>query len=303
MIRYRTSLFLQLMISASCFASAAPVCPPEGYDLDKLRALRLQHFELKDDAQRQTLARDLLACLADADAERRDKVAYEAYATWRHSKALSAQTWAFVEHSLKTRLEDAATDPAGVSKPFAALVLAEAVKADRAAPYLSDKERSGLLDSSIRYFVDIRDYRGFDDDVGWRHGVAHAADLLGELALHPGFGKVELDRILAALLTQIVSRDTHSYIYGEIERFANAVAAVASRNLHSQEEWKNWIEKAVSPTPFENWAATFWSQSGLAKRHDTMIFLLSLYAIASQSSHTSISRLAPFIAQAMQPLG
>jgi len=53
-----------------------------------------------------------------------------------------------------------------------------------------------LLNAAANYLVALRDYRGFDDGVGWRHGVAHAADLLAQLALSPSFGRVEMDRIL-----------------------------------------------------------------------------------------------------------
>jgi hypothetical protein len=286
------------------FSSAAMTgCPPAGYDLATLSELREKHFDIPDTTDRQTFARNLLACLSAPDPTLRDRIAYEAYATWRHDKSLDATTWRFIESSLLDNVNSRKVDPAGVVKPFAVLVLAEAVKADRASPYLRDEDRQLLLNSAAKYLVELRDYRGFDSDVGWRHGVAHAADLLAQLALSPSFGKREMDRILAATTAQIVPADAHFYIYGEYERLSTVVAAIASREVYTAEEWRAWLAKVVSPAPFKKWDEAFWSQSGLAKRHNTMSFLLALYAQTAVDERAAVSQLAPIIAKAMQPLG
>ena len=194
-------------------------------------------------------------------------------------------------------------DPDGVIKPFAVLVLAEAVKADRASRYLSEEERRLMLNAASHYLVELRDYRGFDGDVGWRHGVAHTADLLAELALSANFGKAEMDLILAATAAQIVPMNAHFYIYGESERLSMVVTAIASRDLYTAEEWGAWLIKIVNPAPFNKWDDVYWSQTGLAKRHNTMSFLLALYAQAAVDKRAAATLLAPLIVKAMQPLG
>ena len=194
-------------------------------------------------------------------------------------------------------------DPDGIIKPFAALVLAEAMKANRTAPYLSEGEQELLLNAATTYLIALRDYRGFDGDVGWRHGVAHTADLLAQLALSPDFGKTQLDRILAAITVQIVPADAHFYVYGESERLASTVVAIASRDVYTADEWSAWLSKIVSPAPLENWSDAYWSQSGLAKRHDTMSFLLALYVQTATDKRSPVSQLAPIVFKAMQPLG
>ena len=180
-----------------------PGCPPEGYDVAKLRTIKESKFEITDFAKRQAFARNLLMCLSDPDAELRDKIAYEAYATWRHNKSLDATTWKYIEGSLLVNLDKDKPDPDGVIKPFAVLVLSEAVKVDLATPYLNSSERRSLLNAATGYLIALRDYRGFDSYVGWRHGVAHSADLLTQLALSPSFGKPELDQILQPLIRKL----------------------------------------------------------------------------------------------------
>src|ERR1700733_7528938 len=71
------------------FLSAAVTgCPPVGYDVATLGQLRERHFDIANTAERQTFARNLLACLNVPDPNLRDSIAYEAYATWRHNKSL-----------------------------------------------------------------------------------------------------------------------------------------------------------------------------------------------------------------------
>lgn len=72
----------------------------------------------------------------------------------------------------------AAEDPDGLRRPFAALNLAEVARANRIKIYLTDARRDAMLRAATSYMSAIEDYRGFDPQLGYRHGVAHASDLL-----------------------------------------------------------------------------------------------------------------------------
>lgn len=287
---------------AAADAAAAPsACPPAGYDRAALLALRERHFDVADAAQRQALAHGLLACLSSPDSELRDHIGYEAYAYWRQGKALDAATWLDIESALRKRL-GAADDRDGVARPFAALVLSEVVHADRDTPFLDAARRAALLDAAIAYFTTVRDYRGFDEKAGWRHGVAHAADLLGQLGREPAFGHAELDRILGALATQIVAHDDRVYVFGESERLAAAVALAIGRGMHTTEEWKAWLDVAAAPAPLARWAQAYDSRAGIAKHQNTMNFLLALYAELNASDDAATQAFAAPVLAAMAPL-
>lgn len=294
-----------LFAALGCFSlacAAEATCPPDGFDRTALLELRKQHFAIADAARRDALARALLVCLASPDSELRDRIGYEAYAYWRIGKSLSAATWTHVERALIGML-DGPDDAAGVARPFAALVLAEAVHADRDRPFLDSARRHALLDSAIAYFTSVRDYRGYDEKTGWHHGVAHAADLLGQLALEPDFGHAELDRILAALASQVAAHDGNNYVSGESERIAEAAARVASRHALARAAWKAWLASATAPAPLARWADAFDSGgAGLARRQNTMNFLLALYAELAQSGDGQTRALTAEVAAAMQPL-
>ena len=63
--------------------------------------------------------------------------------------------------------------------------LSEVARADRVEAFLTEDERAKLLVEAQHWFINISDYRGFDDDEGWRHAVAHGSDLLMQLVLNP----------------------------------------------------------------------------------------------------------------------
>lgn len=48
---------------------------------------------------------------------------------------------------------------------------------------------------AARNVIAICDYRSFDERDGWRHAVAHAADLLMRLALNPALTGTQLDAV------------------------------------------------------------------------------------------------------------
>ena len=301
-VRIASAALLCLVgISMTSGSPAAEPCPPPSYDRATLRTLRTAHFAIADEQRRAALARALTACLSSPDSELRDNIGYEAYAYWRRSKALDAATWRFVEQDL-LRVLGGGDDSVGVARPFAALVLADVVHADRDAPFLLQEQRAALLEAAIAYFSAIRDYRAFDEQFGWRHGVAHGSDLLGELALEPGFDKPELDRILAALETQVVAHDDRVYVFGESERLAAAAARVAERGKHPIEAWQAWLADVTAPAPLRSWADAYASRRGVAKHQNTINFLLATYAELSLSGDEKVRVLAPAVGAAMTPL-
>lgn len=286
--------------SVSDSGSASTACPPAGHTRTTLLALRSQGFVVSDDHARQRLAIDLLDCLAAPDPELRDGVAFEALAAWLRDTRLTADTRA----ELLTRLLALLTapDPAGFSQPFAALVLSEVVRTDRIEPWLTAAMRETVLTAATHYLSTITDYRGFDDTEGWRHGIAHGADLLLQLALNPALDSDQIERLLAAVASQIAPANGHAYIYGESERLARPVLYAALRETRSDEHWHTWFTTLASPGPSGDWAEAMKQQAGLARRHNLRAFLAIIYSAARDSSETRIAALAPHALAALRTI-
>jgi hypothetical protein len=290
---------LLLIVALAVPAAAASDCPPAGWDRDRLQALKAAKFEVPEQAARDALARGLSACLSDPDPVLRDAIAFDAYAHWLRADALDPATRLFLLERLQVALAE--PDPDGFQRPFAALVLSEVARTDRKTPWMTPAQRATLVDSASAYMAGIADHRGFDEKEGWRHGVAHTADVMMQLALNPALDKAQLDRMLAAIATQ-VAPPGHFYVYGEPERLARPVLFAAARGLHTEAEWQAWLDGVVAAATPADPASAFRTQAGLAQRHDLKAFLLVLYANARESTNPSLVTLAPKVAAALAKL-
>ena len=271
-------------------AASAQTCPPAQADTAALRSLKTAQWKLEPAATRESLAVALLPCLASPDPELRDGIAFEALSTWLRGKQLSPAVQATLYQRLRAQLQSTTNslDPAGFAKPFAALALSEVARADRITPFLTAEERRGLVDTATAYLASVQDYRGFIAGEGWRHGVAHGADLLMQLALNPAVDRSQLERIVVAVQTQIAPASGHAYVFGESERLARPVLFAARRNLLEASWWQAWVQAVASPSPLAAWEAAFESTAGLARLHNTKAFLLTLYFNAQESKNEAL---------------
>jgi Protein of unknown function (DUF2785) len=284
-------------------ANAAETCPPKDYSRQELLALQAKQFQFVNDDKRNTFALSLLPCLANVDPTVRDGIAFEALSALMRGKHISATTGKKIFDELLPWLKEDFIDRDGVARPFAALTLAEVARMDRIEAFLSTQQREALIAAGSAYLESVRDYRGYDEQTGWRHGVAHGSDLLLQLALNEKVGRADIEQILNAVATQIVPRNQHFYIYGESERLARPVYYVAQRGLLDGAWWNAWLNKVASPLPYGNWSEIYQSQSGLAKRHNTASFLTALYVYTMESGDASTKeKLLPALVAAMKQL-
>lgn len=289
-------LALALWLSFAACANAA--CPPAGQDRASLQALKAQRFAMADAASRDALAEGLLDCLGDPDPALRDGIAYEALSTWMRAGAFGAGELRTLRDGLYARLDG--DDPRGFRAPFAALVLSEVARTDRIAPWMRADERAAMVERASTYLSSVRDYRGFDDVAGWRHGVAHGADWAMQLALDPALDRAQLERLLAAVASQAMAADGHAYVFGEGERLARPVLYAARRGLIDDAAWKAWFAALVAKLgpPREDYGDAAW----LARRHDLMQFLAAAYFGADQSRDPAIAGLKPAIRAALEAM-
>lgn len=283
--RCRAPWLSPLLLALACVL-VAPVaaadCPPADHDREQLDALRAAGFAVEDDAARQRLALALLACVGEPDPALRDGIAFMGLSRWLRAGELDADTRAALATDLLGQLR-AAPDAGGFRQPFAALVLSEVVRADRLDPQLDGERLRELATAAAMYLSGVRDYRGFSEDEGWRHGVAHGADLALQLAVHPELKAAQVEPLLAAVAGQVQPRRTLFYTYGEPERLARVAHFAQRRDLFPADWWQRWLAGLVDPAPLPAWTEAFDSQGGLARRHNLLAFLLALHFAASQA--------------------
>ncbi len=162
-------------------------------------------------------------------------------------------------------------DPNNFAQPFAALILAEVVRVDRIAPYLTEKQRQNVINTATHYMISIDDYRGFDDTAGWLHAVAHSADLFLQLALNKQITASQLKQLLEAISMQVVAKDAHFYHCGEPKRLALPTIYIVLTGKLTQHDISQFFDSIVDPAPFKDWQSVYNSNLGLAKLHNSRI--------------------------------
>lgn len=240
-------------------------------------------------AERDRLALALLPCLADPDPALRDGVSYGALSQMMRSQLIPQETVAAIRLDLLARLSGP-DDAQGFARPFAALVLAEVARTDRVEPWMTPEERRDMIAAAHTYLAGLTDYRGFRDEEGWRHGVAHTADLLMQLSLNRQISKAQAEAILAAVAEKAVPSD-HAYVFGESERLAAPVLYLARRELFTPDEWDVWFA-GLWPAEDPLRENTYGSEAALAKLHNLRAFAEAIYVSAVASGEETYAPLA-----------
>lgn len=298
------ALALSILALSACATAPAEaqsaICRPAGYDRARLDALKAGGWTIADEAERNAVALGLVECLGDPDSAVRDGIAFEALQHWMRANQLSATTLAALNTNLQAKLT--APDPQGFQRPFAALVLADVARTDRVAPWMSEAQRTQLIDASIAYMRGITDYRGFTPGEGYRHATAHTADLMMQLVLNPAIGKPDLVRIRDAVASQIAPAG-HSYITGESERLAAPILYMATRNVFDEAEWTAWFAEISGPGPLgASWDGWWLSEQGIARRHNLSAFLNVVHANVTLSQNPAFAPMRPGVAAAIRAM-
>lgn len=118
-------------------------------------------------------------------------------------------------------------------RSFSTLVLGVLINKDKEQPFLEKNQVSILLDATCFYLVSEQDRRGFTEDKGWAHSIAHCADLVDEIITHPLFEQSMYEKVVEALVFCVNS--TFIYEDDEIERLSTPSAALINRYGISQE--------------------------------------------------------------------
>lgn len=267
-----------LLLLLPCMsASSLAACPPANLDLAQLNKLKQDDWKITDPQLRQKTALALLDCLADPDPILRDEIAFEALSAWMRADQLDSATTRAIFKILLPELLGA-PDANGFIQPFSALMLAEVARVDRIKAFLSSEERQQLVSAAATYLSQLRDYRGYDQTTGWRHGVAHSADLMLQLSLNPTLARAQHNEMLTAIATQ-VTNPYHFFQYGEGNRLMAPVFYLGRRGNFNATEWDSWFS-ALTAT-LEKPAAT--TQVRLAKTHNLHAFLFPLYFSLQES--------------------
>lgn len=217
--------------------AAVSAVSPQGYasplhDKAYWRAVIANDFEPHGDVPPASLLPELSGYLGSPDPELRDEIGYSVLTQWIYVKRLVpagilqglVAGW---RSNLSRGIGERGADTVFL-RSFSALMLSVAAALDNKAPWLDEAGFDGLLADALAYLREERDTRGFDEEKGWIHSVAHTADLLKFLArsrfLEPG----DQAAILNGIADKLDAVD-HVLVRGEDERLAHVIVSVVAR--------------------------------------------------------------------------
>ena len=290
-----------LLLACTCLFSpsvAQARCALAGETPAALAQWKTSGFRVADPAERNRRALGLADCLGDPDPFLRDGIAFEALSAWMRGKQLDADTLRTLEQRLLAQLDGADAD--GFRKPFAALVLSEVARTDRVQAWMTADERARMATAATAYLASVRDYRGYVDGEGWRHGVAHGADWALQLALNKAVTPAQVMSLLPALGAQVMPADGHAYAFGEPTRLARPVVYAAARGDLDQaavDAWLAGLVAALGPRSDGDRQAAWWS-----RRANLENFLHALGHMVAGDQSPALMALAASVNATMQKL-
>ncbi|MFZ2990097.1 DUF2785 domain-containing protein [Ideonella sp.] len=253
---------LAALLLFSALGAAAQTCAPPAGLKDEADAASIQQHAVA-----------LLPCLASLDPKLRDDIAFEQLSTWARGGRLEPITLLRLRSELIAVLA-AEPDAARVHQPFAVLALAELARADRLKPYMTAEQRAELVDRAARFLSGVRDYRGFVAGEGWRHGVAHGADLAMQLAMNDLLNGAQRQALLDAVSRQVLADHRHAYRFGEGQRLARAALQLLLRLAPDAAATQAWLDQLLAPLK----EAKAWDETALTDVHNLREFLWPLLA-------------------------
>lgn len=291
----RNLLFVMLLLSS---AGVRAECPSELWPREALLQLKAQAFALPDEDRRFETAEVLVACLASPDPLLRDGVAYGGLSTWFREKKFSETQLRALQGELNLLL--AAEDAEGFARPFAALMLSELARTDRLNPWMTTDERLAMVNQAIAYMKSVNDYRGFDAQNGWRHGVAHASDWILQLTVNTLVDAPQVLAMTDAVAAQVLADNRHAYIFGEPGRLARPILFAARRGVRTEAEWQAWLKPLAAG--MADPAKAYQDAEWLVKRHNLVAFLQVLYLEADISEGEELQPLKAAVLATLKTL-
>lgn len=205
----------------------------------------LQNEPVKNQA---LLLEQMTQNIGSSDPYLRDELIYRAYCKLVGEGRLNQQQLQqLMENMLEERffhykLGEKHTDSV-FQRSFSALVIALLLEYDVTHRVFERGLVEKATEQAIFYMMNEKDYRGYVEDKGWAHAVAHGADVLDAAAKHHYFN--DTHRMLGAIEIPLLSG--HPFTDDEEERLAVPIFSLLA-NKDTEEEIVNWLTTIVDHT-------------------------------------------------------
>lgn len=187
----------------------------------------------------------MLTNLGSIDCELRDDLIYKLLVKLLSGHHLTKQQLTHAVHEamseryLFASIGESGTDSV-FTRSFSSLWLSGLFWLDAEQSYMDPDLRKSAMEKSATYLLKEQDIRGFVEDKGWAHSIAHGADLAMMIASHPHTEK----RLIPIILEGVASCFWKGgvYINDEDERLV-AILITLVNNDYPEEVIIEWVEQ------------------------------------------------------------
>lgn len=217
---------------------------------ENLTRIKQNNFLISKDERYDEYAKVMLRFIGDTDPILRDSLIYEVFNEWIvHGRFNNEQLTNYLlilinsEHLLY-KIGEKDTDFV-YTRTFSALILTSIIERHLIESFLTKPLIMQLFDIAVLYYREEKDLRGYTQNSGWAHPMAHGADLLKALSACSELDKDKLAAILNVIKSKICQGD-YVYIEREPNRMSHVVSEIYKRNLFTNNEFSEWVQSFIN---------------------------------------------------------
>lgn len=215
-------------------------------ELLKTRLIELKeadfNFELVEDKESFTM--ELLGNIGDEDPYVRDDLVYPALARLLYRDHLSDAVLIDIFKLLHSKSHlfygIGGIDLNVLTRTFSSLQIAVLLYKHNQKSFIPRNDILEYFKVFMEYYYQEEDLRGFLEEEGWAHSVAHAADVLKQYAQASELDTVDLELMLTGIKSKFM-QCKYNFINNEDERTVSAIELMLQRELLTDQFMREWI--------------------------------------------------------------
>ncbi|PFC03056.1 hypothetical protein CN296_03640 [Bacillus cereus] len=204
----------------------------------QLEEIRNNNYILDNTLNIDSLSSNMLEQIGVTDSYLRDKLIYsifyhlikQDYISHTHLQKLLLESISEKYLFYKIHSDD---EDAVFTRAFTTLLIALIIDADTKYNFLLQTDISNVKDQLILYMNKEHDFRGYVQDHGWAHSIAHASDTFEALVHSPKLETLHYEEILQTLLNKVCVHSVY-YKYEEDERLVYPIVSMLQNGLKEE---------------------------------------------------------------------
>ncbi|MCU5702762.1 hypothetical protein COF37_20730 [Bacillus wiedmannii] len=204
----------------------------------QLEEIRNNNYVINNVLNIDSLSSSMLEHIGDTDSYLRDKLIYSTfyhlikkdYISHTHLQKLLLESVSDKYLLYKIHSDD---EDAVFTRAFTTLLIALIIDADTNHNFLSQADLLYAKDQLVLYMNNEHDFRGYVQDHGWAHSIAHASDTFEALVRSPKLETLHYEEILKTLLNKVCVHSIY-YKYEEDERLVYPIVAMLQNGLKEE---------------------------------------------------------------------